>query len=317
MTLPQLAYIVAVDDFKSFQEAAKHKFVTQPTLSMQVQKLEEELGVILFDRSRYPIKSTAIGQKVIEQARIVLEETAKIEELINYETTEIQGTFRLGIIPTIAPYLLPLFLETFVTKYPELDIVLDENQTGSLIDKLRRDELDAAIIATPSEENDLKEIPLYYEPFAAYVSKKHRLFKNKTINPAELELKDMFLLKEGHCFREHVINICKGYKDSFERRENSINFEGGTLDTLMKLVENNFGMTIIPFLLSQELAGTSKEKFIRPFEKPLPTREISIVHRKIFLKKNIVEVLRHEILNFIPENLKMNKNKSVVKWKRV
>lgn len=316
MTLHQLSYIVAVEDFKSFQEAARHKFVTQPTLSMQIQKLEEELGLVLFDRSRYPVKSTVVGKKVIEQARTVLEEASKIKDLIETESNEIRGEFRLGVIPTVAPYLLPIFLEKFVTKYPDVNLILDENQTSIIIDRLRRDELDAVIIATPANESDLIEVPVYYEPFVAYVSEKHRLAGNDVIEASELELKDLFLLREGHCFRDHVINICKNYSLENTKNECIINFDGGTLETLMKLVENNFGMTLIPYLLSRELEGTSKMKYVRRIENPVPTREISIVHRKIFLKKNIIEALKQEILNFIPERMRSADDTYLVKWKQ-
>ncbi len=306
MTLIQLAYAVAVDDFKSFQTASKKKFVTQPTLSMQIQKLEEELGVIIFDRSNYPIKTTSAGKKIIEQARCVLLEASKIHEIISAESNEVKGKFRLGIIPTVAPYLLPLFLEDFVGKYPDLELVIDETDTHSIIDKIRKDELDAAVLATPLSEKDIVEIPLFYEPFVAYVSEKHRLFNHKTIQAKELRLNDMFLLKEGHCFRDQVINLCSSYNNPDESGGSLIGFEGGTIDTLMKLVEKNFGMTLIPYLLALELKSTSKSNYIRYIEEPVPKREVSIVHRSIFTKKNIVKVLKNEILDFLPEDITMN-----------
>ncbi|MFA3783473.1 LysR substrate-binding domain-containing protein [Melioribacteraceae bacterium 4301-Me] len=312
MTITQLTYIVAVDNFKSFAQAASECFVTQPTLSMQIKKLEDELGIKIFDRASYPVKTTKIGAKIIEQARTVLKEHQKIKEIVDEELGIIKGRFRLGIIPTIAPFLLPLFLENFIKKHSQLNLVFDEIETDIIIDKLKKDQLDAAILATPLNDNTIVEEPIYYEPFVAYVSKKHFLFNRKKINAAELQLKDLWLLKEGHCFRDQVINICKKYCSINPQEEKpSPTFEGGTIETLKKLVENNFGMTLLPYLAVKEIENTENYKFVREFEKPVPKREISIVYHKSYGGKRIIKALKKEILSVVPAQL-LVKEKSII-----
>ena len=314
MTLTQLSYIVAVDNFRSFAAAAKQCFVTQPTLSMQIQKLENELGILIFDRSKQPVSVTEIGSKVINQARIILQESARIKDIISIESKEITGSFKLGIIPTIAPYLLPMFIEEFVTKYPRLKLIIDEIQTHQIIEKLKKDELDAGILATPLNDTDINEMPLYYEPFAAYVSSGHRLYDNEKIKMSDLSIEDLFLLKEGHCFRDHTIQICKDYGEN--RNDMTVsrqfNFEGGTLDTLMRLVENNFGMTLIPYLAINEFVLNNRLNYIRYFEDPVPKREISIVFHRAHLKKHIIELLAGEIKAVISEELLSKESSYIV-----
>lgn len=311
MTLVQLSYIVAVAKFKSFAAASKKCFVTQPTLSMQIQKLENELGTLIFDRSKQPVQPTYIGQKIIDQAHAILREKDRIFDIIQRESNEVKGTFKLGIIPTISPYLLPLFIENFSKKYPSLVLRINELQTDQIIEKLKNDELDAAIVATPLHSDQLIERPIYYEPFVGYVSKNHRLAKEKTIKPEQLEMNDLFLLKEGHCFRDHVLQICKYYGSHNESVLRSVSFEGGTLDTLMKLVDKNLGMTLIPYLAVKELKGTRRIKSIRYFENPVPKREISIVYHRAYLKKQIIDILEEEITKCLPEEL-LNKEQSFV-----
>jgi len=301
MTNVQLNYIVAVDNYKNFALAAEKCFVTQPTLSMQIQKLEEELGVLIFDRSKQPAKATQLGRKIIDQAKTVLDETTRINEIINEESSEITGTFTLGVIPTIAPNLLPLFIENFVKKNKKLELVIEELQTDQIIKKLRIDEIDAGILMTPLKKKDIIEEVLFYEPFVGYVSKSHRLWKTKKINAEDLSCKDLFLLKEGHCFRDNVIQIC----DQYGREENSkklqFNFEGGSLETLRKMVENNFGMTLLPYLSLKDLKNSEKVKLIRKFEEPIPFREISMVFRRVHMKKKIRSALAEEIKSVIPK----------------
>lgn len=303
MTLTQLSYLVAVDNFRNFAAAARNCFITQPTLSMQIQKLENELGIIIFDRSRQPVTTTGIGRKIIYQARIILEESSRIRDIIANESDDLTGSFKLGIIPTIAPYLLPLFIKNFTTKYTKLDLVIDEIQTQQIIEKLKKDQLDAAILATPLNDPAIIERPIYYEPFIAYISEGHPLYKKDKIDSSELSLKDLWLLKEGHCFRDHVVQICKNYLQPETVDGRTIRFESGTIDTLKKLVENNFGMTLLPFLSMHEIEGTDKFKHIRIFNPPVPRREISIVYRRSQLKKHIIDLLEGEIIKVVPIEL--------------
>jgi LysR family hydrogen peroxide-inducible transcriptional activator len=304
--------MVEVANCRSFYLAAQKSFVTQPTLSMQIQKLEKELGVLIFDRSRQPITATDIGQKIIEQARIVLQEYSRINEIINFESNEIKGVLRLGIIPTVAPYLLPLFLENFTNNYPHVNLIFDEIQTMEIIKKLKTDELDAAIIVTPLKLPDIIEEPLYYEPFIAYISEKHRLFGRKKIKSSDLLLKDLWLLKEGHCFRDNIIQICDRYCRTSLPPETNISFEAGTIDTLMKLVEHNFGMTLVPYLLAHEIENTERKKYLCEIEKPTPKREVSIIYKRAYVKKHLINLLKKEILISIPEELKRKKPGFVV-----
>ncbi len=248
MTLTQYSYIIAIDNYKSFAAAANHCFVTQPTLSMQIKKLEDELGAVIFDRSKQPVEVTEIGKKIIEQARIVLKEHEKILDLIDQEKSELSGKFKIGIIPTIAPYLIPLFLVNFINKYPKVELVFDELQTDQIIHKLIKDELDTAIIASSAFKKELVEKPIYFEPFVAYVSPNHKFYKSKKIDAKYLNIEDVWLLKEGHCLRDHVIQVCNTLELKTTNKAVQLSFEGGTLDTLMKLVDNNFGMTLLPYL---------------------------------------------------------------------
>ena len=303
MTLVQLQYITTLEKCGNFSDAAKECFVTQPTLSMQIQKLEAELGVQLFTRTNQPIKPTEIGSKIIEQARNILRENERIGELIRVEHEEISGKFKVGIITTIAPYLLPLIVESFTKKYTDVELIIDEMQTEQIIEKIKRDELDAAILATPLYTKEISERPVYYEPFVGYISKDHRLYKEKKIDPKKLDVNDLFLLKEGHCFRDHVLQICKHYGDNRKESLRAVNLEGATLETLIKMVDKNIGMTLIPFLAMKEFEGTTKMNSVRKFSDPIPTREISIVYHRSQLKKKLIDLLEEEIKANIPKEL--------------
>ncbi|MBK7981152.1 MAG: LysR family transcriptional regulator [Ignavibacteriae bacterium] len=303
MTLTQFSYIIAIDNHKSFAEAANNCFVTQPTLSMQVKKLEEELGVRIFDRSKQPVKATEIGKKIIEQARVVLCENERIHNLIDVEKGEFSGKFKVGIIPTIAPYLIPLFLKNFIKKYPKVELTFDELQTDQIINKLVKDELDTAIIATPTNRKELIEKNLYYEPFVAYVSESHKLFKQRKVNSKELNIKDIWLLKDGHCLRDHVIQVCSSLNVAKKESIVQLSFEGGTLDTLMKLVDNNFGMTLLPYLATLDINKTAKVKHLREFNKPIPGRTVSIIYHRAYVKEKLINAFEKEILSAISKNL--------------
>lgn len=310
VSLIQLTYIVAVDNYRHFATAAEKCFVTQPTLSMQIQKLEDELGVLIFDRSKQPVIPTDIGKDIIDQARIVLQEASRIEDLIKIKKNEISGDFRVGIIPTIAPYLLPLFIESFLLKYPKVNLIIDEIQTPVILDKLHKEQIDVGIMATPLYQKDLIEKPLYYEPFIAYVPGEHRLFDKDKITPEDLNINDMLLLQEGHCFRGHALQLCKENADPMTSR--NIKFEGGNLETLKKLVEKNLGMTLLPYLAVREMEGTPQYDYLREFYPPVPKREISLVYLRAYLKKNLIKVLEKEILNSVSVNLLSKKDSLIV-----
>ncbi|MEJ2105202.1 MAG: LysR substrate-binding domain-containing protein, partial [Ignavibacteriaceae bacterium] len=208
MTLVQLYYIVAVDNFRHFAKAAEYCFVTQPTLSMQIHKLEEELGVLIFDRSKQPIIPTDIGSKIIRQARVILQESERLQGIIDDETGAFTGTLKIGIIPTVAPYLLPLFLKSFVQKYPKIELVIDEITTDEIVNGIHKDLVDVGILALPINQADIIERSLYFEPFVAYVSKTNSLYLKDKISIDDLSRDDLLLLKEGHCLREQTLKIC-------------------------------------------------------------------------------------------------------------
>jgi len=311
ITLTQLSYILAVFQTRNFGLAAKACFISQPTLSMQIQKLEDDLGVTLFDRSKKPVEPTAIGRKIIEQAQIALQEVHKIEELIKAEKGEISGSFKLGVIPTLAPYLLPLFLEKFTTNYPDVKVIVEEMQTQQVIQRLREDKLDAGMVVTPLHYKGVIERPIFNEPFLVYLSSGHPLLSLGTISEKDLSLDNIWLLNEGHCFRDQAIEICKKTSGKSSKPRNLI-FESGNLETLKRLVDQKFGYTLLPWLATLGMPAPEKKKKIRFFKAPVPTREVSIIHTRSYLKKSIIEALYKDIISSLPKELKNSKTKERV-----
>ena len=309
MTLVQYEYIVAVDDYRHFASAAEKCFVTQPTLSMQIQKLEDQLGVIIFDRSKHPVVPTDAGKKVINQARIVLYEAGKIKELIDEEKGRITGTLRIGILPTLSPYLLPLFIKNFTEKYPDVDVVVDEETTEKIIEKLQKDQLDVGLFATPSGANNLEERPIFNEEFVAYVNKDHELSKVETIDSFLMDVDDVWVLNEGHCFRNQVLNICQPANNN----NGNFKFQSGSLEALKKLVDMHGGITLLPELATLDLSE-DQQKQLRWFKDPKPVREVSLVIHRSFLKRKMTEALYNEILLSIPEDIQSKKNTNRVRW---
>jgi LysR family hydrogen peroxide-inducible transcriptional activator len=313
MTLTQLEYILAVDKLRHFGRAAESCFVTQPTLSMQIQKLEDELQVILFDRSKNPIQTTAEGKTIVEQAHKIIKEQKRLFSIIDESKEELTGDFKLAVIPTLTPFLIPLFIQHFVKKYPKVNLKLEEAKTEDIIEMLKKDEIDAALLATPLEENHIEERVLYYEPFYLFVHGKHPLAKKTKVKEDELDINDIWLLNKGNCFREQVLNICAQKKGQSEL--GNINFESGNFETLKNMVLKGFGYTILPHMAVQDLSSSQK-KLVRPFKAPVPTREISLVFHKDCLKKRIVDALEEDILADIPDDLRdiQKKNLQVIEF---
>jgi len=308
LTLTQLRYLVAVADKRSFVAAAEACFVTQPTLSMQLHKLEEELEVRLFDRSRQPVVPTEAGELIIEQARKVIMEAEKIGQLLRESKGQVSGLLKLGVIPTIAPYLLPLFVTSFLEQYPLVRLEIIELTTAELMDRLRKGQLDAAILATPLDDASLHEQPLFYESFAAYVSKKHTLTQKKQLVPADIHLEDVWILNEGHCFRNQVLNLCK---TKTAKEESRLNYESGSIETLKRMVEQGNGITILPELA---LAGFSAKQtsLIRYFKDPEPVREISLVTHRTQVKQKLMEALSEAVINAVPERMTVKGRRKVL-----
>jgi len=308
-TLSQLQYIVAVDIHRSFSAAAQHCFITQPTLSMQVHKMEDLLGVTLFDRSRQPIIPTEIGRKIIDQARITLQEGARIEEIASAEQGVISGTFHIGIIPTIAPYLLPRFLKKFQQRYPKVKLIIDELQTSQIIEYLSKDKLDAGLLATPLGEAKIVERPLYYETFMAYFPIGHPLQNQTDISMEQLSPQELLLLEEGHCFRDQALQLCQNRAD--EQQENKAIFGTGNLEVLKKLVDQGFGVTLLPELMILGSESLFKNR-LGKFQVPFPSREISIVYCRSFLKQNIIQAFGNIIQEVLPKELLSKEEKQVL-----
>jgi len=311
MTLIQLKYIVAVDTYRHFATAADHCFVTQPTLSMQISKLEKELEVLIFDRSKHPVQPTEIGKKILAQAKLALTEAMRIDELVKASKGQISGEFRLGIIPTVSTALLPRFLRKITNDYPDIHLKIEELQTDQILEKLDKDQIDAGILATPLDKSRIIEKPLYYEPFMAYIPPGHRLEKEEFVLHSELQLRDILLLKSGHCFRDNVINLCDGAFTETGNTNQLLEFESGNFETLIKLSNQGFGMTLLPYLTALDLNDVDRAN-LKPIEHPQPTREISIVHSRAQLKISIIDILEAEIKKVIPEKLLDRKDSDLI-----
>ena len=295
MTITQLKYVLAVAEHQNFTKAAEKTFVTQPTLSMQIQKLEEELAILIFDRSKKPIELTAVGRKIVNQAKSIVNEADRMQDVVDQEKGFIGGEFRLGIIPTIMPTLLPMFLKTFTVKYPKVQLKIKELATNEIITKLNEGHLDAAIAATPLHHEKIKERTLYYEPFVGYVPEGHRLFNKDKIEGKDLDIDDILLLEDGHCFRDGVINLCKASKLS---KDDSFQLESGSFETLIKLSHEGLGMTLLPYLHTLDVSKEQK-KHLRYFQDPSPAREVSIIYNKSELKMQIINAIYDVIAGII------------------
>lgn len=295
MTITQLKYVLAVAEHQNFTKAAQKTFVTQPTLSMQIQKLEGELDILIFDRSKKPIELTEVGAKIVNQARNIVNEANRISDIVDQQKGFIGGEYKLGVIPTVMPTLLPMFLTNFINKYPKVRLKIEELNTQQIIERLEDGNLDAAIAATPLENENIKERPLYYEPFVAYIPQNHRLYNKEIISTADLDLDDMLLLEDGHCFRDGVINLCKTVRNN---QESSFSLESGSFETLVKLSNEGLGMTLLPYLHTIEMAEKDKV-FFKNFEAPSPAREVSLIYHKSELKMQITEALKATITGVV------------------
>lgn len=302
MTLTQLSYVVAVDRYRHFATAAEKSYVTQPTLSMQIHKLEDELGITIFDRSKSPVVPTEIGKKIISEAKEILKQSKHIEDLAAVTDDELKGTFRIGIIPTIAPYLLPLFLRSFTEKYPKIKLVFEEVVTAELVKLLDDDHLDVGIIATPVDHGNIFEEDLYYEPFVGYISREHPLSKKEKLTVDDLEVANLWLLNEGHCFRDQTVKLCKQKRKDL-LSNSKIEFESGNLETLKQLVEQDFGMTLLPFLANNQIDEQCAKAHLKYFEEPAPRRKVRLVYSREFLKKNVIQAFAREIKAAVPTEL--------------
>lgn len=299
MNIQQLEYIIAVDNHRHFAKAAEASFVTQPTLSMMIQKLEDELGVKIFDRSQLPVQPTAIGTQIINQARVIVSQVKQIKEIIQEEKGIIQGVFKLGIIPTIAPYLLPKLMKAHDENGYDIVLVIEETTTGQIVEKLLNGALDGAILATPLKNEKITEHPVYYERFYAYVSPKETsLYAKKELEEDDLNINRLWLLEEVHCFRGQILRIC-----NMRKRKSShslFSYEAGSISTLINIVDSNSGLTIIPEMAIDELSEKQKRN-VRPLKGISPVREISLVTRREFLRERVLDIIISEVKQAVPQ----------------
>ncbi|HEX3768159.1 MAG TPA: LysR substrate-binding domain-containing protein [Puia sp.] len=306
MNIQQLEYIVAVDNHRHFAKASEKSFVTQPTLSAMIQKLEEEFSVRIFDRSKQPVIPTPKGQEIISRARRVLAEVNELRNFVNDLKGGTSGELRLGIIPTLAPYLLPLFLRSFREKNPDLKLFIKEMVTDEIIASLKSGELDMGLLSTPLNESGISEHKLFDEELYAYASACLKLPAKRLLQPEEIDISHLWLLEEGHCLRNQVFNLCELRKT--DSANETLHYEAGSIETLINLVDSHHGVTIIPKLASFGLDSSQMKKLCQ-FADPKPVREISLVVAKDFSRKKLIEQLMNEIQLSVPiESTGHNKN---------
>ena len=298
MTLQQLEYILAVNQFRHFAKAAEYCRVTQPTLSAMIQKLEEELDTRIFDRSQQPVCPTPVGIHIIEQAQNILVQANRIKNIIEEEKHSLTGTFKLGILPTVAPYLLPRFFPQLMKKYPDLDIRVVEMKTNDIKKALQTGEIDAGIVASLAGMEELQQTPLFYEQFFAYVSREDALFNNEVIRTSDLNGEQLWLLDEGHCFRDQLVRFCQ----MKSARASQLAYHLGSMETFMRMVESGKGVTFIPELAVLQLGDAQKE-LVRSFAIPCPTRQVVLLTNKNFIRHTLLEVLVKEIKLSVPKEL--------------
>lgn len=309
-SITQLEYILAIDQFRNFSKAAKFCHVAQPSLSIQVAKLEDQLDLIVFDRSKKPLLPTEEGVHLLKQARVIINEYKKLF-LVKDQGTELRGEFKLAIIPTLAPYLLPLFLEKFTEKHPKVKLILEEMKTENILEALAKDRIDAGLLVTPLKEDQIIERVLFYEDFYLYASEDHPILKKKKVNNSDIDQDGLWLLEEGHCFRDQVQHVCQLKKKRKSEKRN-ISFESGNLETLIQIINKGKGFTLLPHLTAANLSKKEKDLHLRPFSTPIPSREVSLVSSRIFYKEKYLDALEEIILKEIPSELNSPKKKSIV-----
>ena len=307
MTLTQLEYIVALDTYRHFVLASERCFVTQPTLSMQIQKLEEELGVKIFDRTKQPVIPTEIGASIIAQARIILREAKMVQQLINDQKDTMTGELRIGIIPTLAPYLLPSLFKHMREKYPQVNLNIKETITEEVIHELKNNRLDCGLVVTPLKDSSIKEDILFYEELFVYVSKRNSLYNKKYVLATEIDPDQLWLLEEGHCFRSQILNLCELRKSS----DFHFKYETGNIETLKRMVDKSDGITILPELAVMEFTK-AQMRFVKKLREPSPAREVSLVTHRDHIKTKLIKILKEEILNIVPKQMQKLQNKKVV-----
>lgn len=296
MTLQQLQYLISLDNNRHFLNAAEECGVTQPTLSAMIQKLEDELDVKLFDRTKQPLVTTPIGAEVVAQAKLVLKSADQLREIISNKRESLEGKLNLAVIPTIAPYLLPKFIIEFRKNYPNVELTIEEMKTSDIVSNLNLSKIDIGILATPLNKPSLLEVPLYYEKFLAYISPKEELYKQEVLSAKNMPLKNLWVLHEGHCLRDQVFNFCN------EKTNEKPIYEAGSIDTLIKIIDQNGGYTVIPELHLQFL-NPEQIKNTRPIENPQGVREVSVIIRNDYIRERLLNAVVDTVKSIIPNEM--------------
>ncbi len=312
ITLTQLEYIVAVDTYRHFGKAAEACFITQPTLSMQIKKLEEDLEIIIFDRSKQPLIPTDVGVRIIEQARVVLKQSEEINNIVKDHKNQVSGMLRIGIIPTLAPYLLPIFVGNYKKKYPNIFIKVVEATTENIIKLLNKDLIDVGILVTPLNEEKIIEKPVFYEEMLIYANSGHKLHTQKEITLKDIATPEIWLLSDGHCFRDQVINLCSYLGTT--QSELPFHFEAGSLETLMNIIDHEGGITLIPELAKATMSQ-KRAYNVKNFTNIKPLREVSLVYSRHFAKHKLINLLWREIKESVPKELQDETRGTIVEWR--
>ena len=297
MTLTELRYIVAVARERHFGRAAAACFVSQPTLSVAVKKLEEELAVQIFERHPHDVSVTRIGERIVEQARLVLEQAKAIKDIAGEGQDEFRGELRLGVIYTVGPWLLPRLIPLMHRRAPELTLLIDEDFTGNLAQKLRNAEIDMALVSLPFSMPSVQVEVLYEEPFVVALPRHHRLAGRKSIRADDLLDETLLLLRTGNCFREQVIAACPACQgEALSRHRIQRTLEGSSIETIRQMVAAGSGVTVLPFLATRERTGINRMLDFRPFTRPAPAREIALAWRTSYPRPGIVQLLRQAVV---------------------
>ncbi|MBR5324257.1 MAG: LysR family transcriptional regulator [Muribaculaceae bacterium] len=296
MTLQQLEYIVAVDKYRHFVKAAESCEITQSTLSSLIQKLENELDAIIFDRTSHPIKPTVIGESIIAQAKIILYNAEQLKEFVQSQRKEESGSLRIGTVSTIAPYILPKLFKKLSTEHSQIQVSVEEARILTITEKLERAELDVAILPMPIDNKELLEIPIYKERFMAYVSPSESFFDKEQVCVSKMPTENLWVLREAYCPNSGKFTFC------CKEKGNAAIYEAGSIETLVKIVDENGGFSIIPEL-HVALLSPEQQKRIKPMCNPEPSREVALVVRKDFVKERLLNILAKTVIDVIPEHM--------------
>jgi LysR family hydrogen peroxide-inducible transcriptional activator len=311
-SLTQLSYIVAVDTYKNFVKAAESVHVSQPTLSMQIKKMENDLGITIFDRTKQPVQSTEIGEKIIAKALEILKNAEHINEIIQDFNGILMGTINIGIIPSLASSFLPKFLPGFAQKFPDLTINIKELYTEDIINELKKDALDFGIAVTPVKNEKIIEKPLFYEEITPYFNKNHPLLNKKKLLVSDLQCDDLWVLSEGNCFRSQVLNLCNNRNEKSAFTKN-IHFDSNTIETLIRFVDKEGGYTFVPEMIYENFSEKKKRK-LKKLHNLIPLREVSLIHTRTYTKASTIQEFIDFVKTKVPESM-LNKNRgTVIEW---